>query len=570
MTVSLIRNSATVATSAAATTNASGEWSASLGAHAPADALDVVNVKYTGSGAPAEASYGDAAGFGTSPGLGFFEEGMSIAEGGATGGVLCTNFAAVTCASVVANVAYSGGGTAEDVGKPDEANEEIEEFAFSPAVGPNDTVTVTASFTEENGSTFELTVPAPLPGVGDVFAGEGVESPRCSADLVTLAVSCAPLAAGSYTLTQTRGATNLGSHSATVGSGGEATTFTLSSLQAGDDLALAVAGAGGRTLSTLHVYKLVIDVTETLSFGAASSAVTGGTCEVGEWFGGTGGTGVCPSNGVVPAASPEALEDELSGGATTVTPPLITYTSPQDGEDVSGPSLAVFAELTNAATTAVAMGATPVGGGSTIPATGNANSAGGATLTGLTAGTRYAAAWSLTDANTDAVTMTTHFVDQAGGSTEGKEGKEGPTGNDGAAGKEGAAGTEGAPGKEGPTGKPGAAGPEGKTGPPGAAAEIVCTTHKIKVVVKGKKETKTKTTCVVKMLAPGQTITGTSLSLLRGSVVYAVGRASAASARVRMRDVRKVTPGVYTLRLVVKRDGAKTVQTMRVRVSGGR
>jgi len=567
VTVSLIRDGATIESSPVAATDSSGAWTATLPGHAPSDALDIVNVQYSGSGAPAEASYGDASSSETKAGLGFFDQGLSIGASGASGGALCTHFAAVKCAALTAEVSYSGGGTAEVAGVPDPANEDIEELPFSPAVGPNDAVTVTGSFEEENGSTFQLTVPAPLPGVGNVFAANGSTAPRCSADLVTLAVSCAPLSTGSYSLTQVRGGTNLGSHPATVASGSETSTFQLASVQAGDELALSVAETGGRLLTTLHPDTLSVEAAETLSFGSIATRITGGKCQANAWFGAVGGAGVCPSSGIVPADSPTALEDELSGGATTVTPPLISYTSPMDGENVYGAGLTAFADLNTGATTPVTLSATPIGGGSAIAATGNPNSASGAKLSGLAAGTRYVAAWQLMDPDGNVVSLTSHFVDQAGNTgPEGSPGKEGPGG------KEGATGKEGSQGKEGVAGKDGAAGAQGQPGPPGPAAEILCTTKKVKVVVSHKAQTKTQTSCVVKQLPPGAAITTTSLMLTRGQVVYALGRVKgrASTARVAMHDLRAVRPGTYTLVVVFDRGHGTTTTSYRVRVTGSR
>jgi hypothetical protein len=590
VTAALVRAETTIETSPVATTNASGEWTAALAAHAPSDALDVIKVHYSGTGAPPESTYGEPSETGTKPGIGFFDNNISIAEDGASGGVVCTNFAEAKCAALSAHVAYSGGAQETVVGTPDISNEQIEELAFSPALKVNDVVTITGSFTEEDGSTLELTVPAPMPGLGNVFSGGGSVAPRCTADLVTLAVTCAPLSAGSYSLTQTRGVSSLGSTSASVLSGSEAAVFQLTTLQAADQLALSVAGAGGRLLTTLHAYKLAFNETETLSFGSMSAVITGGSCQANEWFGVSGGFGLCPANGVAAAGSPTAQEDELSGGATRVTPPLISYTSPMDGEDVYGPTITTFADLNTGGATPVTLTATPTGG-SAIPATGNPNSASGATLGGLTAGKRYAASWSLTDVNSDVITLTTHFVDQsAGEGPAGKEGKEGPAGKEGGLGKEGPTGKEGGPGKEGSpgaTGKEGAAGTAGLTGkdgapgaqglqgaegPAGAAAEIICTSKKVKVTINHKTQTKTKTTCVVKQLAPGATITTTSLELRRGRIVYAVGRIKAGGgmAPVAMHDLKPVRAGEYTMTIVSSRGHAKTTTSYRVSVKGGR
>ena len=110
--VSIQRDGTTVDTAPTVTTDTSGNWSATFPAHAPSDALDVVDVTYSGAGAPANSSYGDGvAGDGTVPGFGYFDGNASISANGSSGEVLCNNGQAVTCASVSAAVDYASGGT---------------------------------------------------------------------------------------------------------------------------------------------------------------------------------------------------------------------------------------------------------------------------------------------------------------------------------------------------------------------------------------------------------------------------------------------------------------------------
>lgn len=572
VTVSLVREGTTVTTAPAATTNANGEWTATLAPHAPSDALDVVKVQYSGASAPPEASYGDASTTSTQPGMAFFQQGISIATNGETGAAFCGSpIEGTHCTALTAHVSYAAGSTAEVAGVPDVSEEEYDQLTLPSPIGPNDAATITGSFVEADGSVLELTVPAPMPGVGEALIGDGSDTPRCEADLATLTVNCGPVSAGSYELTQARGGSTLGTSTSTVASGEEDATFQLGSLQAGDQLTLTVAAAGGRKLTLLHVGTLTLAKAETLSFGNATASVTGGTCEPGAWFGSLGGAGICPADGVVPPGSATAEEDELSGGATQDTTAPISYTSPVEGEDVYGSSIIAFAELGTHGSLPISVSAAPLGGGATITGAGNANSASGATLSGLVAGKRYTAIWTFTDANGDVVTLTTRFVDQA--ATPGTPGPTGPAGPIGATGPQGAQGTAGSPGATGAQGTPGQtgaigpAGPAGAQGPPGASEEITCTTTAGKN--HGKHKTRTKTSCVVKKLAPGAVISRVTLSLMRHGVVYAVGTGRAGR-RVGLRDLRPVGPGEYTLAVMSTRGKARSIARYAVRVLGAR
>ena len=570
VTVSLVRAGTTVGTAPAATTSASGDWTATLPTHAPSDALDVVGVKYSGAGAPADSSYGNAAGDGTVPGFGYFDGNVSIASDGSEGEILCDNGLGVTCSSASAHVAYAGGGTATVSGTTDLTNSAVQDVAFSPSVGLNDAVTITADFAEGDGSTLALTVPAPLPGIGDVIRSSGAAIPTCSADLETLAGSCGPLASGTYDLVQSRSGSQIGSQSLSVPLAGLYASFQLGSLQPGDTLALNVDGTGGRTLTKLHVYALSVNEQETLGAGGPSASVTGGACQPFAWFGTNGGGGICPSNGSVPASSSPALEDELSGSSTIVTPPLVANVSPMNGEDVSGASVQAFADLTGGDASPVTLSVSPIGGGSTPTVSGNPNSSTGAAMSPLIAGTRYTAIWLATDANGDEITLGTGFIDQAGGSgAPGPTGPPGLTGPTGAAGGTGSTGAAGAAGAAGETGAAGAQGPVGPQGPAGKSVEVLCTTRNVKTKVHGKTKTHPVTKCTVKQLTPGAHITGVQLQLARGRIVYALGRAAVRNGRtgqIKMRALRPVRRGSYRLTIVLSGHGRSTTMAKTISV----
>jgi hypothetical protein len=119
----------------------------------------------------------------------------------------------------------------------------------------------------------------------------------------------------------------------------------------------------------------------------------------------------------------------------------------------------------------------------------------------------------------------------------------GPAGADGS---QGPAGQDGAPGADGATG------PTGPQGAPGRDARVTCK------VAKPKKGKKVKVTCKVVLSAPAGA--KVSARLMRGGRVYA--RATGTGS-LRLRAVRRLTRGRYTLRLRV--DGDLTKQTVIVK-----
>jgi hypothetical protein len=565
VSVALVRAGTTVDTAPSTVTDAAGDWTATFARHAPSDGLDVVQVNYSGTGAPANASYGNANGDGTTPGLNFFDSNVSLSSDGLTGAVLCNNSSGVTCASLAAEVTYAAGGSSTSSGSPDATNPDVQDLSFSPAVAPGDAVVITGDFTEPDGSSLVLNVPAPMPGVGDVLSNQGSQRPVCAADLVLGQVVCGPLATGQYDLLQSRGTASSIAASTTVANSGDPATFLLSSVKPGDLLTLTAHGESA-PITTDLVDSLRVDETETLGSTGAVSSVTGGNCQAGLWFGVLGGSGICPATGVVPANVPAALEDETSGSATMATPPLIQETSPLEGESVVGPQITAFADL-GGDPSPIALSVAPTGGGAPVPVSGNPNSLTGATISGLLAGTRYTATWTVTDLNGDTVVLESHFIDQPGDS-----GPIGARGQSGTAGPEGPQGTPGAAGPVGPSGQPGAAGqpgPAGPQGPPGTAVKVLCTTTPVRKRVGRRLRTVARTVCTVRQLPVNATVSRVQLKLSRGRVVYALGQRSprAGSAAVRMHGLRRVRSGAYTLTVVVTRK--RLSRTYRIKVHVG-
>ena len=551
VTVSLVRAGITVATAPTVVTDVSGNWTAVLPNHPPSGDHDVVNVSYSGAGAPANSSYGDPGQF-NAPGFDSFDSPVSISADGSHGGVSCTSSfnASLDCTAPTATVTYANGTTATVQGTANQSYFGVWNLAFSPAVGLNDAVMVSGTFPGPNGSTLVLSEPAPLPGTGqDVTAGygQGGPNPTCSADLVTKAVTCGPLALGTYDLVQTRGGATVSTQTATISTQGVAVSasFQLSSVQPGDTLALNVHGAGGRTLTVLHVSPLRLD--EQQPAAGANATVSGGSCQPLEWFYAANfGTAplLCSSSGTAPSLTSTALLDELSGGTTAVTMPArVLDTSPLNGEDVSGPSIAAFADLAGADTTPVALTVTPTAGGANPSGSGNSNSATGATITGLVAGKRYRAVWVVSDANGDTVTLDTNFVDQATGS-----------------------GAAAGPGPQGVPGAQGNRGPRGRRGRPGLAwtSMKVCVARTARETVRGRTRAVTITTCRWEPIAPGSRINRVEAKLARNRTVYAIGHATRAT-RLMLRDLTPVHPGRYTLTLVMV--GPNTTTTVRSQIT---
>jgi hypothetical protein len=132
---------------------------------------------------------------------------------------------------------------------------------------------------------------------------------------------------------------------------------------------------------------------------------------------------------------------------------------------------------------------------------------------------------------------------------EGIAGKEGTPGKEGGAGPIGPAGEKGATGPTGAQGAAGPAGPAGEQGPAGKVELVTCKT------VKGKQHCTAKLVSgTVKFEAAG---TAARATLSRHGVVYAAGTARVEHGRtsLRLRPLRKLQPGQYTLTLVTAGTG---------------
>lgn len=574
--VSLRRAGSTVDT-ATATTNASGGWTATLPAHAASSEDDALIVDYSGAGAPASATYERPV---ENAGHDFIAaDGSSIQIGGVYG------FAS-TPAEIPVVVHYASTNTTEEL-EATLGEHSTYMATFAKPVTAADTVTFKPTGEVKSGSNtsiLSVVYTAGLPGVGLglKIEGEGSsgpgggEPPSCSVDLVDDHVVCHDLLDGSkYTVQQTRSGSAVESQTITadedVGSPGAAASgsATFSGLRAGDEVNVILPAEGGepaRTLTTMHVYPLRADIIEPDDH-LENNEGTNGSCQPGELLSPAGfGEGEpCSTLGTFSntfARHDISVEDELSGGVTEVSIPKFNDESPADNEIVP-PSFTAYADVadygTLDTTSAVSLSLTPLTGGATQTFTGNANSASGVLVSGLSAG-RYRATWKLTDTNGDTASLTTWVVVEANseGATgaTGPAGSAGPTGAAGPQGPQGPAGTAGASGSQGsqgPAGPAGSAGPQGPQGPAGTSAEVKC----VNKTTGKRSHKKTTQVCTAIQLPTGSSVTA---SLLRSRMVYALGhaRVSRHAASIRLHSLRATPHGHYTLTIVVE-DGAKSV-----------
>jgi hypothetical protein len=387
---------------------------------------------------------------------------------------------------------------------------------FNPPLTDDDSVSLILTRPTGSNSTQTTVSPTGMLGTGfvpDVRPG-GV--PTCEGDLVSGAVACSRLSAGSFTLTRSRG--NV-SAAVTQTGGGDGFANIPGRLKAGDVVTLTKAGSA-RAITTLHLSPLRLDVE---GFGAS------GTCAPRLWL---GFDALCPASGTfngLGEADARRQADDLSGGGTLVQVPVIGFIGPFGGESVQAPFTAwtdVFKHPAAPATTTLTIfrrnpdtspGDFVAGPITVTPESGGA-------VSGLAPG-RYIGVWTVTDtqgddATHDTRTERTHFIVQPGGG-------------------QGAAGSNGAPGAQGPPGPSGPQGPAGPRGPRGRNGTVTCK-------LKGKKR-KPRVRCTVQF--SGKFDAGARSLLVRAGRIYASGRA-AANGRLTLRARRKVPAGSYVLTIV--------------------
>lgn len=371
-----------------------------------------------------------------------------------------------------------------------------------------------------------------LPDSGFQF----VSRPQCSGDLVDGKVTCSGLT--SHTFTVTRGA-DVVTLTRTFDQG---TASLPGGLHAGDTVQLKEQGLS-RLLTTLTVDPLREDLVD--------GSITSGTCRAYKWLG--FGDALCPSNGdlsgIGNGTSSTTSLDDTSGGSTTLDIPSFIFTSPTDGDSVSG-SFVANADTVGPATQSITLtvfhraangsNGTQVGSALTVDPTS------GVTVSGLTPG-RYNAVWKLTDSHGDTSTTHSQFIEQPGGG-------QGPTG---------ATGPQGSTGPQGGTGPQSSTGPQGATGPAGVGVKGV----KCKASNKGKgKKKRLVITCsiVTTRAASGRA----TVALTRGRTVYAIGSGRFRGRRlvVRMRTTRPASRGRYSAVIAFAQAGRERRTTTRTNV----
>jgi hypothetical protein len=537
-----------VGASPATTTDADGAWAATLAAHAPSNSRDLLEVDYSGPGAPADARYtlvnGDLEEL-----WGGFAESATVSGPGDQISIYCGTCATST---IPVHVAYADGSSADfsaTAPAPGPAGVSataggLSTATLTPAVGTSDIVTYAGTFdvadVDGQPTTLALASRAALPGQ--------YAPASCNGNLGTGAVSCSGIPTASYDVVRKRS----GSPDLTVTAALPASpppfgpgTVEFPNLHPGDDVVLREHG-GSLAITTAHMATMRLDVEQDASsfFGTIA---TGGSCAPGTWvstfflFGGS----LCPANGALPISpfmpmSDFSSRDDLSPGGNATTAATFKGTSPLSGENVYGPSVVAYADLQSASTAPVALSYAPLGGAQQ-PAAGNPNSAVGAQITGLVAGKRYDATWVATNANGDTTTYATTFNGQAG-----------PP-----------AGPAGSTGPAGPTGATGARGPQGLPGPAGIGVKGVDVTCRL-VRTKGK-ITGTKCKAVVVLKSAGARL---SLRLKRDSTFYAMGSGTAKkrSASFTLVQRRALKRGRYDMTIVLTRKGKARTAVGTVRV----
>jgi Collagen triple helix repeat (20 copies) len=537
--VELEREGVAVSTASTAT-GGDGGWTATLPAHAPSSSADVLQVSYSGTGAPADVEIP----LGPEP----LESGM-VASDGESISIECES---CINAEVPVRVLYSDG-SSENLFAPPSA--EGYTASLFPEVGVADRVEITGSFevfdAADEFTVFELTETASLPGEA--------QRASCSGDLATGAVSCSGLPDAGYEVVRKRSGSADVTVSASAFEGILETSFP--NLKAGDVIEVRPQGFT-QVVSTVHLETLRADALQGQSpLGGQSYSLAGGDCAPGAWLPDpediSGPPHPCPSDGTVPSAGGFLFEplliqlDDLGPGATTVTPATFGEVSPLNGENVYGPSIVAYAATApDSASVALRYGIE----GSALSLAAGDPSLTGAQMSGLEDGERYEASWTATDAASDTTTLVTRFNDQAGvGST-------GPLGPPGTPGTPGAPGS---PGLAGATGPAGPAGPKGADGLPGATVQSV----KVTCVLVRKHGRISGTKCKAKVVLGGGGAR-VSVRLVRGRRLYATGTglAKRGTATVPLRQVAPLQGGRYSVIVDVGRGKGSPAGRSRLRV----
>ena len=282
--------------------------------------------------------------------------------------------------------------------------------AFAP-LGALVSLTVPVGEPDSFSNLFNANVPFPSSGL-----------PACTAELRLQQTQCTGLVPGArYTLTRRRGAAVRHARADFTGTA----VFRGMGLRGGDLLALT--NTAGRTLTLLHVAHIRVAIK------GNQTVVASGTCQPGDYwgapltkvpsssqvdFGGAAGIGtICPDSGKAGGLSDAVIEqvDDLSGGATRTSVPLLEGSAPSNDAIVSGPframaQTAVPGPHGEVATTGAAVALTITPEGSHHPVFQNANVTvpDGVPVGALPAGV-YDTRWVVRDVNGDTRTVLGRF-----------------------------------------------------------------------------------------------------------------------------------------------------------------
>jgi hypothetical protein len=549
----LATSSFTTIATVAATTDSAGHWSATLSPQAGYVSGDELSVQYGPPAAqpaqptqptqpiPAAATYGG--------GLGAFFPTATISPDGGT--VTSSSFVS-SCLAL--SIIVDGVSHATSA-RPNFS------CAYSPDVALTDQNSVELSYTQpetaNDGSTSNLTLVS-----AEGLVGATSSPPTCDADLVSDAVTCVNLNAGSFAVSFNGGPpVTLVTAPASGGTSGFQGTATVPGLVTGGVLTLDETGTAttARHLTTLHIGALRVD--EGIDGGGSGECQPNAPLGIG--FAGSGalesaGIG-CSGGGTFTSSTSlfgfiPVVFDDRSGGSTSATVPTLSDEIPAADDSVPGTFVA-FANLNGTGTptqllaqvASVHLQIAPRAGGSPVfsqvasltqDATGPYATA---SVSGLSAGA-YLATWKVTDAHGDTIAYKELFAVQPA-AAQGPAGPQGPAGANGATGAAGATGTTGAQGPKGATGATGAQGPAGKDG---TSSELKCVakttgsgTHK-----------RTTQQCTVSVISPHSRVVSVALS--RAGKTYAIGTAVTrrGAARFRLEMVRRMKPGRYLVTLV--------------------
>jgi hypothetical protein len=431
--------------SGSATTAGDGSWSVSLGGHAVGDDRDVINVSYSGTGAPTPSQEQILTGNGGNP----------FTESGWTGWVAMDNGSLVTNTQTLQGFApptitlepcfqtgvesYTVAGVAGSESPTDFCNTSSDaataplrapvtpgqavtwssndDRAFTPLSDPSPNLT---------GALVTLTVPVGEADSVSSFFNPFLAIPQggfpsCTGDLEAGTVTCTGLVPGE-TYTVRDGARHASGKADVTG-----TVSVRLAIKGGDSVSLS---NGSRRLTTLHVAHLRVAIK------GNQTVLSAGRCQPGEYYGppvttpptspsagtisgGVALTGeICPLNGNAAGlpTSTIAQTDEFSGGQTMTQVPLIVSVTPPRGENVFGTFTArARAGFTGPNNTIILNNANIAlkitRSGRTVFSARNVNTKSGVRVSGLRPGT-YTATWTLTDANGDTRTLVTQFIEE--------------------------------------------------------------------------------------------------------------------------------------------------------------